>query len=47
MNKGDLCSKAQISKGVIVKMKNDELITSKVIEKICDIFQCDIGIPFN
>ena len=35
MNKGALCSKAKISKGTMAKMT--------VIEKICEVLQCDIG----
>ena len=40
MNKGALCSKAKISKG---KMTNNEPVTLTVIEKICEVLQCDIG----
>ena len=43
MNKGDLCNKAQISKGTMAKMTNNEAVTLTVIEKICDVLQCDIG----
>lgn len=43
MNKGDLCNKAQISKGTMAKMTNSEPVTLTVIEKICDVLQCDIG----
>lgn len=43
MNKGDLCNKAQISKGTMAKMTNNEPVTLTVIEKICDVLQCDIG----
>lgn len=43
MNKGDLCNKAQISKGTVAKMTNNEPVTLTVIEKICDVLQCDIG----
>ncbi len=43
MNKGDLCNKAQISKGTMAKMTNNEPVTLTVIEKICDVPQCDIG----
>ena len=43
MNKGDLCNKAQISKGTMAKMTNNEPVTLTVIEKICDVLQYDIG----
>lgn len=43
MNKGELCSKAQISKGTMAKMTNNEPVTLTVIEKVCDVLQCDIG----
>lgn len=43
MNKGDLCNKAKISKGTMAKMTNNESVTLTVIEKICDVLQCDIG----
>lgn len=43
MNKGDLCNKAQISKGTMAKMTNNEPVTLTVIEKICNILQCDIS----
>lgn len=43
MNKGDLCNKAQISKGTMAKMTNNEPVTLTIIEKICDVLQCDIG----
>ena len=43
MNKGDLCNKAQISKRTMAKMTNNEPVTLTVIEKICDVLQCDIG----
>lgn len=43
MNKGELCNKAQISKGTMAKMTNNEPVTLTVIEKICDVLQCDIG----
>lgn len=38
MNKGDLCSKAQISKGTVAKMTNNESVSLTMIEKICDAF---------
>ncbi|MCI8426356.1 MAG: helix-turn-helix transcriptional regulator [Lachnospira sp.] len=41
MNKGDLCSKAQISKGTVAKMTNNESVTLTMIEKHC-IFYCFI-----
>lgn len=43
MNKGQLCNKAKISKGTMAKMTNNEPVTLTVIEKICDVLQCDIG----
>lgn len=43
MNKGELCNKAQISKGTMAKMTNNEPVTLTVIEKICDVLQYDIG----
>lgn len=41
MNKGDLCSKAQISKGTVAKMTNNESVPLTMIEKHC-IFYCFI-----
>ncbi len=41
MNKGDLCSKAQISKGMVAKMTNNESVTLTMIEKHY-IFYCFI-----
>ena len=43
MNKGALCSKAKISKGTMAKMTNNEPVTLTVIEKICEVLQCDIA----
>lgn len=43
MNKGALCSMAKISKGTMAKMTNNEPVTLTVIEKICEVLQCDIG----
>ena len=43
MNKGALCNKAKISKGTMAKMTNNEPVTLTVIEKICEVLQCDIG----
>ena len=43
MNKGTLCNKAKISKGTMAKMTNNEPVTLTVIEKICEVLQCDIG----
>ena len=43
MNKGALCCKAKISKGTMAKMTNNEPVTLTVIEKICEVLQCDIG----
>ena len=43
MNKGALCGKAKISKGTMAKMTNNEPVTLTVIEKICEVLQCDIG----
>ena len=43
MNKGALCRKAKISKGTMAKMTNNEPVTLTVIEKICEVLQCDIG----
>lgn len=42
MNKSALCSKAKISKGTMAKMTNNEPVTLTVIEKICDVLQCDV-----
>lgn len=43
INKGKLCEAAEISAGTMAKMSKDEPVTLKVIEKICDVLQCDIG----
>ena len=43
MKKGDLCNKAKISKGTMAKMTNNKPVIITVIEKICDVLQCNIG----
>ena len=43
INKGKLCEAAEISAGTMAKMSKDEPVTLKVIERICDALQCDIG----
>lgn len=43
INKGKLCEAAEISAGTMAKMSKDEPVTLKVIERICDVLQCDIG----
>lgn len=43
INKGKLCEVAEISAGTMAKMSKDEPVTLKVIERICDVLQCDIG----
>ena len=43
INKGKLCEAAEISAGTMAKMSKDEPVTWKVIERICDVLQCDIG----
>lgn len=42
MNKGDLCAKAQISKGTMAKMTSNEPVTLTVIEKICNSLDYEI-----
>ena len=43
MNKGELCNRANISKGTMAKMTNNEPVTLTVIEKICIELTCDIS----
>ena len=43
MNKGELCNRANISKGTMAKMTNNEPVTLTVIEKICIELNCDIS----
>ena len=43
INKSQLCKKIKISSSTMAKMTNNESVTLTVIEKICDVLQCDIG----
>ena len=43
VNKTELCQKTGISSGTMAKMTKDEPVTLKILEKICDELQCDIG----
>ena len=38
-----LIDKEMNSKGTMAKMTNNEPVTLTVIEKICEVLQCDIG----
>lgn len=42
MNKGDLCEKAQLSRGTLTKMGKDESVTLEVIARICDVLDVPI-----
>ena len=44
MKKGDLKRRTGISSGTIAKMTNGEAVTLTVLEKICNEFNCDIGV---
>ena len=43
INKTILCQKTGISSGTMAKMSKDEPVTLTVLEKICDVLECDIG----
>ncbi len=43
INKGTLCQETGISAGTMAKMSKDEPVTLKILEKICDVLECDIG----
>ena len=47
MNKGDLCNKAQISKGTMAKMTNNEPVTLTVIEKYVMSYNVISGMLFK
>lgn len=42
MNKGDLRELTGLSSSTIAKMTNQEMVSMKVIEKICDKLDCNI-----
>lgn len=42
MNKGDLRKMTGLSSSTIAKMTNQEMVSMKVIEKICDKLDCNI-----
>lgn len=43
INKVTLCQQTGISAGTMAKMSKDEPVTLKILEKICDVLECDIG----
>lgn len=43
INKGNLCRETGISAGTMAKMSKDAPVTLTVLEKICDVLECDIG----
>lgn len=43
MNKGELCQATGICAGTMAKMSKNEPVTLTVLEKICDVLNCDIG----
>jgi len=43
INKGTLCQSTGISAGTMAKMSKDEPVTLTVLEKICNVLECDIG----
>lgn len=43
INKGKLCKKTGISAGTMAKMSKGEPVTLTVLEKICNVLECDIG----
>lgn len=42
-NKGKICQEAGISPGTMAKMSKDESVNLKILERICDVLDCDIG----
>lgn len=43
INKTELCQRTGISSGTMAKLSKDELVTLKILEKICNELECDIG----
>ncbi len=42
-NLGKICQEAGISPGTMAKMSKDESAHLKILERICDVLECDIG----
>lgn len=43
INKSTLCERAKISPGTMAKMSKDEPVTLVVLDKLCEILNCNIG----
>ena len=43
MNRTELAKKAGISKGTMTKIGKDEYVAMEVIEKLCNVLDCDIA----
>ena len=43
MKKTELCEKAGISSSTLAKLGKNEIVTLDVLERICDLLNCDIG----
>ena len=43
INKTELCQRTGISSGTMAKLSKDKLVTLKILEKICNELECDIG----
>lgn len=43
MKKVDMMNQVGISSSTVAKMTNDELVSMKVLEKICEKLDCDFG----
>ena len=43
MKKVDMLNQVGISSSTVAKMTNDELVSMKVLEKICEKLDCDFG----
>lgn len=43
MKKTELCDKAGISSSTLAKLGKNEVVSIEVLERICDVLNCDIG----
>jgi putative transcriptional regulator len=43
MNKQDLCTAANISSSTVAKLTKGENVSTAVLLKICEAFQCDVS----
>lgn len=43
MNKKTLCELTKISSSTMAKMGKNEIVSLEVLEKICNVLDCDLG----